>query len=128
MNATSENTSGAPEGERHWTEDVPAFWDVVRAHMDRKGIEDVEELHRRFLETTGGYIPVPGRHRGKPVPLEEFKRHVAGEHPNVYGELIRGLAEVLDIPFDRNKESDALILSYMWGRPRFGIHPTRELR
>jgi|SRR5215218_9582044 len=104
--------------------EYPAFWDVVRSHMERCGIEDVEELHRRFVETEYAYIPIRGRHKGRPVPLEEFKRHVAGEHPMIYGELGRGLVEVLGITEDR--QQGEFYLSYMLGRPSMGVHPTRS--
>jgi hypothetical protein len=129
MIAVDEGANEGASEERHWKEDVPAFWDVVRSHMDERGIEDVEELHRRFLETEWAYIPIPGRHKGKPVPLKEFKRHVAGEHPYgaIYGELIIGLGEVFGLKRG-DKDLDALILSYLWGSPKDGVHPTRELR
>jgi hypothetical protein len=108
----------------HWTEEVPAFWDVVRARMDEAGIEDVEELHRRYLETERAYIPTPGRHQGKPVSLAEFKRHLYGKFPVIYGELHLGLREVLELNEEQDRE---LVLSYMFGRPKMGVHPTRPL-
>ena len=105
--------------------EIPAFWDVVHGHMVRIGIESAEELHGRFVETEWAYIPTPGRHKGKPVSLEEFKRHVGGEYPLIYGELARGLFEILGITED--KEQGELVLSYVWGRPKMGVRPESPL-
>lgn len=44
---------------------------------------------------------------GKPVPLEEFKRHARGEYPILYGEFTRGVAEVLELT-DKEKAELAL--------------------
>jgi hypothetical protein len=124
MNAVDNANAAGGSGETTPHEARP-LWDVIREHMDRRGIEDVEELHRRFVETEHAYIPVPGRHRGKPVSLEEFKRHVRGEYPAYYGQLTRGLAEVLEIATE--SEEVELVYSYLFGTPVHGIHPTREL-
>ena len=105
--------------------EYPAFWDVVRGHMDEASIESVEELHRLFVETEYAYIPTPGRHKGTPVSLEEFKRHVVGEYPALYGELVIGLERVLGLT--EAEEIRELSGSYGWGRPRMGIHPTSPL-
>jgi hypothetical protein len=90
--------------------------EVVEELMRSRGIEDLEELHARFVETEYAYIPVPGRHRGKPVSLDEFKRHGRGEYPILYGEFAQGVAKVLELT---NEEMGELAYSYMWGRPRF---------
>jgi hypothetical protein len=82
MNAVDNANAAGGSGETTPHEARP-LWDVIREHMDRRGIEDVEELHRRFVETEHAYIPVPGRHRGKPASLEEFKRHVRGRVPRL---------------------------------------------
>ena len=114
------------EQERHWTEEVPAFWDVVRGHMDEAGIESVEELHKRLVETEYAYVPTPGRHKGKPVSLKEFKRHLACEHPSLCVEVILGLAsEVLGLT---EKQKAKLVLSYGFGRPSMDVQPTRPIR
>jgi hypothetical protein len=46
---------------------------IAHAKACREGgylcLDDVVELHGRFVETPHGYIPIPGRHRGKPVPF-----------------------------------------------------------
>ena len=103
--------------------ELPAFWDVVRGHMDEAGIRDLEELHRRFLGTEWAErIPVPGRHRGTKPKLPEFRRHVTGEYPIIYGELVNGLLEVFEIE-RRDARAGRLALAYVWGPPLRGVHP-----
>jgi hypothetical protein len=95
---------------------VPAFWDAVRALMDERGIEDVEDLHRRFLETEWAQrVPVPGRRRGSTPKLPEFRRHVEGTYPILYGEFIAGLFEVFGLD-ERDPRAVRLVLSYAVGR------------
>jgi hypothetical protein len=106
--------------------EVAAFWDQVSRLMDERGIEGIEDLHQRFLETDyAEAIRVPGRHRGSKPKLPEFKRHVTGRYPVIYGELMNGLIEVLDITDESEKAR--LCLSYVWGRPSDGVHPTTPL-
>jgi len=88
-----------------------------RAHleglMEERGIESVEELHRRFVETEYAYIPVPGLHRGKPVSLELFRRLVTGQESRYfYGELMGGLREVFELT---EEEFEELSFVYIWG-------------
>ncbi len=89
--------------------------EVLEELMAARGIEDLEELHRRFLETEYAYIPIPGGHRGKPVPFEEFKQHVENRYPKYhYRQVIWGLSEVLGAT---RQEKMALVGSYMMGPP-----------
>ena len=112
--------------EKDQAKPVPAFWDVVRGHMDEQGIETLEELHERFLETEWAErIPVPARHRGSKPKLPEFKRHVTGSYPALYGALTRGLEEVFEISDEQ--EVARLTLSYIMGRPRAGVRPETPL-
>jgi hypothetical protein len=69
--------------------------------MEERGVESIEELHERFL-ATGERIAVPGRHRDKPVKLEEFKRHCAMAYPSVenawmYPSFFRGIRVALGL-------------------------------
>jgi hypothetical protein len=89
--------------------------EVLKVLMTSRGIEDLEDLHRRFLETGHAYIPIPGRHRGKQVPFEEFKAHLEGRQPRPYPELLAGLREVL-APVTM-EERLALTISYALGPP-----------
>jgi hypothetical protein len=92
-----------------------AFQAELERLMEEKGIEDLEELHRRFVATEYAYIPVPGLHRGKPISLELFKRHAARRHPYVYREFLAGLAEVLGLT---GEEAEDLGFIYLMGEPR----------
>ena len=85
--------------------------------MERRGIESLEELHRRFIETEHAYIPVPGLHRGKPVSFEVFERCAYGRSRCLYREFVRGMMEVLDLkPY--TEEGDDFALAYTWGKRR----------
>jgi hypothetical protein len=113
----------APEA----THEGSAFWDEVSRLMDERGIESLEDLHRRFLESSvRGFIPVSGRHRDKPVSLSEFREHITARHRVVYGELIVGLADAFELD-PESEEVSALGYSYAFGRPGFGVHPTTPL-
>lgn len=87
--------------------------EVMDELMAKAGIEDLEELHRRFLETEHAYIPVPGLHRGKPISLELFKRFAGGTYPILYRHFVRGVADVLNL--DREDALD-LGFTYVWGK------------
>jgi hypothetical protein len=94
--------------------------------MAERGIESLEELHRRFLETDHTEaMRVPGRHRGTKPKLPEFERHVTARDHRIYGELLNGLIEVLEITDER--EMSKLSLAYVWGRPCAGVHPKAPL-
>ena len=85
--------------------------------MDAAGIESLEELHRRCVETEYAYIPVPGRHRGKPVSFEVFERSARGRDRAVYIEFVSGVLEVLGL--DRRSEAGLdLVVTYAFGRRR----------
>jgi hypothetical protein len=76
--------------------------------MEQKGVSGIEELYARFL-ATGVRIPVAGRHRDKPVKLEEFKRHCAMAYPSVEGALMylsffRGIRAALGLSNEEVKE------------------------
>jgi hypothetical protein len=88
----------------------------LRKLMEQRGVESIEELYERFL-AVGYRIPVPGRHRNKPVPLEEFRLHSAraypsSEEPKVYAEFICGLGEALELS---EEEFSELAFVYLWG-------------
>jgi hypothetical protein len=102
------------------TKEKPAFLAEVERLMEEKGIEDLEELHRRFALTEHAYIPVPGLHRGKAVSFEEFKRHMNCERGGLYGPVIKGLTEVfgMERPKD-DKEIAELTLAYIKCEPPF---------
>jgi hypothetical protein len=118
---TEPATSAHERAERNAT----PMWDEVKRLMDEHGIEDVEDLHRRFLESSGrGLIPVSGRHRDKPVSLSEFCVHITGRHPTIYMELMRGFAEIFDLNFvEDNDEANRLMWAYVFGRPSYGVYP-----
>ncbi len=85
--------------------------------MAAVGIEDFEELHRRFIATEHAYVPVPGLHRGKPVSLELFKRIALGKVKYVSGEYFAGVLEVLGL--DRRSEPAMdLVVTYAFGERR----------
>ena len=73
--------------------------------MEERGIESLEELYERFVETEYAHVPVPGLHEGKPVSLELFKRLAARRTPYIYGELTWGLAEVFELSEGKPLES-----------------------
>jgi hypothetical protein len=124
VNATSEAGGRTLEDvARDWLDGAPAFWDLVSRCMEERGIGDLEELHRHFLASdVGGYVPIPGRHSDKDVPLEEFRLHATGRYPEAYPTVAVGLAEIfgLDLHSDETME---LCRSYMFGRTSWGIHP-----
>lgn len=105
---------------------MPVFWDEVSRHVDERGIESIEELHRRFLEADHAEaMRVPGRHRGTRPKLPEFGRHVTARDPRIYGEFLNGLIEILGIIDER--EVSRLSLAYVWGRPYVGVRPKTPL-
>ncbi|MDQ3911641.1 MAG: hypothetical protein M3305_07720 [Actinomycetota bacterium] len=83
-------------------------------YMEKRGIENLEELHRRFLETEHAYIPVPGLHRGKPVSFEVFERVAYGGGHGLYRAFVWGMMEVLDLePY--TDEGNDFALTYTIG-------------
>src|SRR5215207_1901722 len=80
--------------------------------MERAGIESLEELYRRFMETDGPQVPAPGRNRGKPMKFEEFREHVEARYPRTYPEFMEPLAEVLSLG---EEDRQALAFAYVWG-------------
>ncbi len=112
---TEEATRGAPERfaeeRRQRQETIREYLDEI---MERRGIESLEELHRRFLETEHAHIPVPGLHTGKPVSFEVFERCALGRSRGLYREFVWGMMEVLDLkPY--TDEGNDFALSYTWG-------------
>ncbi len=91
--------------------------EVLGELMEKRGIENLEELHRRFIETEHAHIPVPGLHTGKPVSFELFERVVYGRTRFIYRELVRGMVEVLGFePY--SEEVHDFALAYTWGKRR----------
>jgi hypothetical protein len=92
---------------------------LFQAHLERlmeeRGIESLEELYERFVETGYAHVPVPGLHEGKPVSLELFKRLAARKTLYIYGELTWGLAEVFELS---HQDLDELILLYLFVEKR----------
>ncbi len=83
--------------------------------MEKRGIESLEELHRRFLETEYAHIPVPGLHTGKPVSFEVFERCANGRTDRLYREFVWGMKEVLDFePY--TDEGNDFALAYTIGK------------
>jgi hypothetical protein len=99
------------EGSGRWLREV------VEELMAQRGIESLEELHRRFVETEYAYIAIPGRHRGKPTTLESFKQHVEARDQRLYPEFYQGLREVLGLTYD-DPESHIILGSYCMGPTR----------
>ena len=99
---------------RHEEASVAFQWELRRL-MDEKGVEDLEELYRRFVETEYAYVPVPGLHRGKPISFELFKRLAGRRTPYVYQGFLAGLAEVLGLNGEEARDLGHL---YVWGEPR----------
>ena len=98
---------------RHEEASVAFQWELRRL-MDEKGVEDLEELYRRFVETEYAYVPVPGLHRGKPISFELFKRLAGRRTPYVYREFLAGLQEVFGLS---DEETLELGLIYLMGEP-----------
>ena len=96
-------------------EEGPMFPVVLERYMERAGIEDLEELYGRFVQTDHAHIPVRGLHLGKPVSFEEFKRHATAERTTLYGEFMSGVAEALGVDL-QSKDGGILVLAYMFGR------------
>jgi hypothetical protein len=120
MCVTEERTTTEMQEEhRQWREEgSKAFTAELERLMAEKGVEDLEELHRRFLETDYAYIPIRGRHRGKPVPFEEFKLHATRMYGYLYMEVFSGLVDALGLTEEETRE---LIYVYAMGRPRPGL-------
>ena len=100
-----------------------AFQAELQRLMEAKGIESLEDLYRRYIETEYAYIPVPGLHRGKAVSFKEFKRHAARRSPYVYREFLAGLVEVLGLT---EEEAGELGFIYLMGEPRKAYHEARR--
>ena len=91
--------------------------EVLHELMEKRGIENLEELYRRFIETEHAHIPVPGLHTGKPVSFEVFERCAYGRSRMLYREFVLGMMEVLDLkPY--TEEGDDFALAYTWGKRR----------
>jgi hypothetical protein len=111
--ATRRNGREYHEHERRTSE---LFRARLQKLMEQRGVESIEELHERFL-AVGYRIPIPGRHRNKPVPLEEFRLHCARAYseasaPHVYSEFICGVGEALELV---QEEFSELVWVYLWG-------------
>ncbi len=100
---------------QHREEASERFQAHIERLMEGRGVESLEELHRRFVESGYAYMPVPGLHRGKPVSLGLFKRIAARKTECIHMEFVRGLEEVLGLT---EREVAELIYLYMWGGPR----------
>jgi hypothetical protein len=88
--------------------------------MEERGVESIEELYERFL-AVGYRVPIPGRHRDKPVPLEEFRLHSAraypsSEEPKLYAEFICGLGEALEL--SEEEFSELVWVCFFGERPK----------
>jgi hypothetical protein len=83
--------------------------------MEERGIEDLEELHRRFVETEYAHVPVPGLHEGKPISFALFSRLARRRHPYVYAEFLAGLEEALGLSREEARELEIL---YFFGETR----------
>ena len=100
---------------RHKEEASERFQAHLARLMEERGIESLEELHRRFVETEFAHVPVPGLHEGKPISFALFKQLAARRTPYIYGELLEGLTKVLGLD---SRETDELILVYTLGEIR----------
>ena len=99
-------------------EEGPMFPVVLERFMEERGIESLEELHRRFVESAGmATYPCRGSTAVSPVSFEEFKRHISCEHKFLYGEVMLGLIGAFGLERPRDdKEIAALTLAYVLGR------------
>ena len=122
MSATEERASRTPEEweeqREEWRrERQETIREVLHELMEKRGIENLEELHRRFLETEHAHIPVPGLHTGKPVSFEVFERCAYGRSRMLYRESIWGMEEVLDLD-PQSEEAVDFALAHTWGERR----------
>ena len=115
---TEEITPKTPEWfEEMRRERAQNMTELMDELMADAGIDSLEELHRRFIETEHAYIPVPGLHRGKPVSFKVFERSAGGRDRFIYPQFIEGVLEVLGQ--DRRSEAALdLIVTYTMGRRR----------
>ena len=111
------------EIQRRREEASEAFSAELHRLMEQKGVEDLGELYRRYIETEYAYIPVPGLHRGKPVSFKEFKKHAARKSPYGYREFLAGLVEALGLT---EEEAEELGFIYLMGEPRQAYHEARR--
>jgi|SRR5215211_1194336 len=72
--------------------DVPDFRDVINRLMDERGIESLEELHRRVVESGYGGIDRYDRN----TSLWRFELHVNGETGALSQRFIRALDYILE--------------------------------
>jgi hypothetical protein len=94
-----------------------AIREVLSELMEKRGIESLEELHRRFIETEYAHILVPGLHTGKPVSLKVFERVAYGQSRFIYRAFVLGMVEVLDFE-PCSEEGWDFALAYTWGKRR----------
>jgi hypothetical protein len=85
--------------------------------MADAGIEDLEELHQRFIETEYADVPVSGLHRSKSLSLELLKRLAFGRVRYTCGRVISGVLEVVGVE-RRSEAGTGFIVTYVFGERR----------
>ena len=86
--------------------------EFLEKRMADAGIEGLEDLHRRFVETEYADLPFPGRHRGKPISFDLFERLATGRHQHVRSEFLRGLVQAFGLKRD-SEEATEFIRAYL---------------
>jgi len=77
--------------------------------MVRKGIEDLEEVHERFMEQE------PERIGNARWTFERFRKHAAAEAPGLYFKFMVPLVGALE---GTDRELERLFLAWVgWGPP-----------
>jgi hypothetical protein len=87
-------------------EEPPLFPVVLGEHMDEAGIEDLEELHRRYLEAGGD------------LDLETFRHEVRADSEDLYRGFVTPLRRVFGIADGDADSATPLALTYALGRFR----------
>ncbi len=75
------------------TAEKPAYRAEIDRLMADRGIESLEELHRRFIE--GGYGGVDRYDRN--ISLERFERHANGATGGLNQRFVWGLDSILEL-------------------------------
>jgi hypothetical protein len=93
------------------TTETPPFLAEIERLMKAKGIEDLEELHERFMEQQ------PERIGNARWTYERFRQHAAAEAPGLYFKFMTPLVGALEAT---DREQERLFLAWVGCGPPSG--------